>query len=76
MFSFTGSVIRRHRNAGDAHAAGAEHQRSPQERQIKSYGSAVFSGKSLIDFKMKFGSRSIRISLQSRLWSRSANENR
>jgi hypothetical protein len=52
-------VIRYSRNAGDAHAAGAELQRSPQERHLNFNQRSIFPEKSRIDSHMKIRSYSI-----------------
>ena len=60
-FGHSVPVIRRHRNAGDAHAAGAEHQRSPKERQTSENRGTGFPEKSRSGCKRKIRSRSIGI---------------
>jgi hypothetical protein len=52
---FSRPVLRYYRNAGDVHAAGAELQRSPQERQKKQDPTEYLPAGS--DFQIKTGSR-------------------
>jgi hypothetical protein len=54
-------VIRRHRNTGDAHAAGAERSGAPKSVKPETQ-SVIFPEKPQIDFHVKTGSRSIRLS--------------
>ena len=61
LFGKSTLVKRRHRNAGDAHAAGAEHQRSPKERQTSENRGTGFPEKSRSGCKRKIRSRSIGI---------------
>jgi hypothetical protein len=55
-FQLPAYLLRGYRNAGDAHAAGAELQRSPKERK-KNNQNPFFTFKSGSDFGIKTGSR-------------------